>query len=406
MLIKIDRLIAISFVFVFFILKELYWILELFGIKIFSPYIAMAVLAMVYIFINAYKILINLKKIQSFDFFYGFFMLYLLVIVVISTFSLKYMEGGLIDETTPIVGTVVAAIGMFLIVSDPYYLKFIEKYNKKISIILIFLMILPLVLSICLSGTNSIFSLRHSYYFAANNHSELLNTHRIEYQSFGEVVVLLTFSILPYLKNFKLKILLIFILMISVSILGSKAAFIGVFFVIFMAMLISIIFRKRGSLGIVFIFCFLLGVLFVLFMMPQYGEDFVPIRALYNAKHDQSLQVRQQIAGDNAQTRLSRLFVGDFKYEIKQGMEGFYTHNILDIIDQYGIVAFMVYLCSIFYLLINLVNYSKNNKNPIFDESALLCLLYWMLLVFFIRSPINLADSYVIGICSAYLKQK
>ena len=263
------------------------------------------------------------------------------------------------------------------------------------------------------SGSEANYSLRNLIYFLGITSDD---NYGVSYQSYGDKIALLSFLMFFISKNKIAKMLVIFITVISLYVVGSKASMLGFASAIFVWYFIKT-FDHKNILKFIVITTALIGTfLFTqtsIIGNPNLQESkYWVVKSLASGSEDQSVESRKEIQINNQKTLKTRLLLGNYKFDLKEGRPGSYTHNIFYYLDYYGIFYFTVFVSFWIYVLILNI---KSKRNTLITNYASLSMLYFSILMLVARSGSGYliywtlgcavaSISYIVGSDSSYAK--
>ena len=279
------------------------------------------------------------------------------------------------------VPTILVSSAIIIASLDKQIICYIDMHPRRIVALSFIMATLPLSVSVICYGS---LSLRNAV-------GVISVSIPVNYQDYGDWMVFIFCMALPVIQRNFCKLCMLLFISFSLFVLGSKAALVGVLISSFIVCMLYLI-REKCFKKIIFGFFLLLVITCYLLMNKDMLYSLIPneyhwgLNLIYERTKERSFYTRELLETYNMQTRHQRIVLGDYKYEFTCGSgAGTYTHNVIDYLDQYGIVYFVL-LC-LFYLVIYgqiLFKFSKYNNR--FYISALLLLTYWGILSIFVRS--------------------
>lgn len=377
----------------FFLVIEWRWQLELLGVNVPNPYYLVAMLCGVVSIISVTGFILFNRETNIFSIITFFLMLYCLSILFINIPDLILLDKkGVIVE----LGVWTINFGLFFIAMDESVWKFIEEHTYSVIIIYILFVMSPIFLMIVLgSGSEANYSLR-SLISLLDIASD--DNYGVAYQSYGDKIALLSFLMFFIAKNKIAKMLVVFITVVSLYVVGSKASMLGFASAIFVWYVINT-FDHKNVLKFFVITTVLIGA-FLFIQTSIIGNQnlmeskYWIVKSLAAGSEDSSVQNRKDIQSINLETLNSRLLLGEYKFDLKEGRPGSYTHNILYYLDYYGIIYFTVFV--LFWLYILILNI-KSKKNILITNYATLSMLYFSILMLVARSGSGYLTYWTLG---------
>lgn len=377
--------------FIFFILLELRWGILLFGLPCPNPYVALAI-------ISALTIILYFITNQKYSFMFIITFILIIHLSNIALVNIPDLENLEYFKTSTEVGGICINICLFIIASDFNIAKILNKHSTVVIFIYFIYALTPIF--VLLSSNLAIeahFSLRELIWL---NNTALNSDFGVSYQSYGDKIVLLTFFILSLNNKAIYKIISIIVTFISLFVVGSKASILGFIFAITVYIYIYIISNKRHTLFILFSLLYMsfaaLIFVFVIGNPTMQDSSNWLIASLSLGQSDQSVELRKEIENDNKSSIISRLCIGDYKFDYKLSRPGTYTHNIWGVIDYYGIIIFVIIiLLWIYYLIETIYIYNKTkNTSVLFPIQSL---AFYSLLFIVARPFDNYLSYFVMG---------
>lgn len=377
----------------FFLVIEWRWQLELLGVNVPNPYYPVAMLCGVVSIISVTSFILFNRETNIFSIIAFFLMLYCLSILFINIPDLMLLDRkGVFVE----LGVWAINFGLFFIAQDESVWRFIEEHTYSVIIIYILFVMSPIFLMIILgSGSEANYSLRSliSLLDIAGD-----DNYGVSYQSYGDKIALLSFLMFFISKNKIAKMSVVFITVISLYVVGSKASMLGFASAIFVWYVINT-FDHINILKFIVITTVLIGTfLFIqtsIIGNPNLQESkYWIVKSLASGSEDQSVESRKEIQTNNQKTLKTRLLLGNYKFDLKEGRPGSYTHNILFFLDYYGIFYFAVFV--LFWLYIFILNI-KSKKNILITNYTILSMLYFSILMLVARSGSGYLTYWTLG---------
>ena len=377
----------------FFLVIEWRWQVELLGINVPNPYYPVALLCGVVSLISVTGFILFNRETNIFSIIAFFLMLYCLSILFINIPDLILLDKkGVIVE----LGVWTINFGLFFIAMDESVWKFIEEHTYSVIIIYILFVMSPIFLMIILgSGSEANYSLRSliSLLDIAGD-----DNYGVSYQSYGDKIALLSFLMFFISKNKIAKMSVVFITVISLYVVGSKASMLGFASAIFVWYVINTFDHKNIFKFIVITTALIGAFLFIqtsIIGNPNLQESkYWIVKSLASGSEDQSVESRKEIQTNNQKTLKTRLLLGNYKFDLKEGRPGSYTHNILFLLDYYGIFYFAVFV--LFWLYIFILNI-KSKKNILITNYTILSMLYFSILMLVARSGSGYLTYWTLG---------
>lgn len=377
----------------FFLVIEWRWQVELLGINVPNPYYPVALLCGVVSLISVTRFILFNRETNIFSIIAFFLMLYCLSILFINIPDLILLDKkGVIVE----LGVWTINFGLFFIAQDESVWRFIEEHTHSIIIIYILFVMSPIILIFILgSASETNYSLRSLINFLSITGDD---NHGVSYQSYGDKIALLSFLMFFISKNKIAKMSVVFITVISLYVVGSKASMLGFASAIFVWYVINT-FDHKNILKFIVITTVLIGTfLFIqtsIIGNPNLQESkYWIVKSLASGSEDQSVESRKEIFKMNITTLKSRFILGDYKFDLKEGRPGSGTHNILYYLDYYGIFYFTVFV--LFWLFVLFINI-KSKKNILITNYATLSMLYFSILMLVARSGSGYLTYWTLG---------
>jgi len=377
----------------FLLFIEWRWQMELLGFNVPNPYYPVAILCGVVSIISVTKFILFNKKTNIFSIVAFLLMLHCLAILIFNIPELV-----LLDKKEIIVELGVWAInfGLFFIAMDGSVWRFIEEHTHSIIIIYFLFVMSPIILIMILgSGAEVNYSLRSLINFlniAADDN------YGVSYQSYGDKIALLSFLMFFIVKTKISKMLVYIITLASLYVVGSKASMLGfassiVVWYVVNTLDFSSIFR------FIVITTALIGVLLYsqinIVGNPNLQESkYWIVKSLALGTEDQSVESRRDIQIINQKTLKRRFLIGNYKFDLKEGRPGSYTHNILYFLDYYGVFYFSVFV--MFWLYVLIINITSK-KNILITNFATLSMLYYSVLMLVARSGSGYLTYWTLG---------
>jgi hypothetical protein len=377
----------------FFLVIEWRWQVELLGFNVPNPYYPVAMLCGVVSIISVAGFILFNRETNVFSIIAFFLMLYCLGILVFNIPELLRFDR---KEVIVELGVWAINFGLFFIALDGSVWRFIEGHTRSVIIVYILFAMSPIFLMIILgSGSETNYSLRSLIYFLD---IAVEDNHGVSYQSYGDKIVLLSFLMFFIINSRIAKILVIIVTLISLYIVGSKASMLGFSSAIVSWHVINM-FEQKNILKFVVVTTALIGTFIFIHTAiignPNLQEsEYWIVSSLASGTEDQSVQSRRAIQDTNRETLKSRLLLGNYKFDLKEGRPGSYTHNILYYLDYYGIIYFTVFV--LFWLYILILNI-KSKKNILITNYATLSMLYFSILMLVARSGSGYLTYWTLG---------
>lgn len=388
---KIFRVTSLFFIFIFFFVTEWRWEVMLLGLPDIKAYIITAIVSIVVILVG----FCSLNKQQIIARIIILLIFYFIGISILNISELyKTYNYSVITE----IGVWCINLALFIVMSNYDVWKFVYLHPKTMAI-LYMLFVMPLFFLLWYSGcaVGSNFNLRYAIYLSGLAEN---SGYGIAYQSLGDKLVLFTFIVLSLNLSKKFKIVILIIALSTLYVIGSKASMGGYIFtcIVYHIMILK---ENKKYLKCASIILVSLCLLFGGFMYIagnsylQNSENWL-ISTIARGKNDVSISSRYLIEKENEKTRMSRILLGNYKFDNKLGRPGTYTHSALGIIDYYGLPIFIISMCIWFYLLSKLMFVAR--KTPI-ARVALMCMFFNTLLFSIARfPPISYLTYCVLGI--------
>jgi hypothetical protein len=386
----------------FFLVIEWRWQLELLGINVPNPYYPVAMLCGVVSIISVTGFIMFNRETTIFSIIAFFLMLYCLCILIFNIPELI-----LLDKKEVIVELGVWAInfGLFFIAMDGSVWRFIEEHTRSMIIIYILFVMSPIILMFFLgSGAETNYSLR-----SLINLLDIAgdDNYGVSYQSYGDKIALLSFLMFFISKNKIVKMLVVFITAVSLYVVGSKASMLGFASAIFVWYVINTFDHKNIFKFIVITAALIGAFLFIqtnIIGNPDLQESkYWIVKSLASGSEDESVESRKEIQTNNQKTLKTRLLLGNYKFDLKEGRPGSYTHNILFFLDYYGIFYFSVFVMFWLYLLILNI---KSKHNLLITNYATLSMIYFTILMLVARSGSGYLTYWTLGCAVASKKSR
>lgn len=377
----------------FFLVIEWRWQLELLGVNVPNPYYPVAVLCGVVSIISVTGFIFLNRETSIFSIIGFLLMLYCLGILFFNIPELIRMDR---KEVIVELGVWAINFGLFFIAMDESVWKFIEEHTYSVIIVYILFVMSPILLMTILgSGSEVNYSLRSLIYLLDIAEE---GNYGVSYQSYGDKIALLSFLMFFIAKNKIAKMLVVFITVVSLYVVGSKASMLGFASAIFVWYVINK-FDHKNILKFIVITTVLIGTfLFIqtsIIGNPNLQESkYWIVKSLASGSEDQSVESRKEIQTNNQKTLKTRLLLGNYKFDLKEGRPGSYTHNILFFLDYYGIFYFAVFV--LFWLYIFILNI-KSKKNILITNYTILSMLYFSILMLVARSGSGYLTYWTLG---------
>jgi len=327
----------------FFLVIEWRWQVELLGINVPNPYYPVALLCGVVSLISVTRFILFNRETNIFSIIAMFLMLYCLAIMIFNIPELIRLDR---KEVIVELGVWAINFGLFFIAMDESVWKFIEEHTYSVIIVYILFVMSPILLMTILgSGSEVNYSLRSLIYLLDIAEE---GNYGVSYQSYGDKIALLSFLMFFIAKNKIAKMLVVFITVVSLYVVGSKASMLGFASAIFVWYVINK-FDHKNILKFFMITTVLMGIFLFIQTNIIGNQDLMEskywiVKSLASGSEDQSVESRKEIQINNQKTLKTRLLLGNYKFDLKEGRPGSYTHNILYYLDYYGIIYFTVFV--------------------------------------------------------------
>lgn len=377
----------------FFLIIEWRWQVELLGFNLPNPYYLVAMLCCVVSLISVTGFMLFNKGTNIFSIIAIFLMLYCLAIMIFNIPELIRLDR---KEVIVELGVWAINFGLFFIAMDESVWKFIEEHTYSVIIVYILFVMSPILLMTILgSGSEVNYSLRSLIYLLDIAEE---GNYGVSYQSYGDKIVLLSFLMFFIIKNKTAKCFAIVITVLSLYVVGSKASMLG-FASALVAWYVINVFNFSNILKFVVIIttliCAFLYIQTSVIGNPNLQEsEYWIVSSLASGTEEGSVQSRKDIQSTNRETLKSRLLLGNYKFDLKEGRSGSYTHNILYYLDYYGIFYFIVFVSFwIFVLILNI----KSKRNTLITNYTTLSMLYVGILMLVARTGSGYLIYWVLG---------
>ena len=295
--------------------------------------------------------------------------------------EIVFSHTNLINNMIAAAATVLVSSAIVIASLDKNVIFYVDMHPRKIIVLCIIMMILPLLVSIICYGS---LSLRSAV-------GVMFEDKAIKYQDYGDYMAFVFCLALPAIRKNTRRLCLLLFILFSLYVLGSKAAFVGVLMSSFIVYILHLT-KEKCFTRIVIIFFLLFIVACCLSTSKDVLYSWVPkeyhwgLNLIYEGTKERSFYTRERLENYNSKTRRHRIILGDYKHEITQGQGvGTYTHSVIDYLDQYGVVYF-ISLCLLYIAIYcqTLLRFFKSD-NHLYTSSILL-LTYWGILSIFVRS--------------------
>lgn len=309
-----------------------------------------------------------------------------------------------IDNKGTIVDLGIWAInfGLFFIAQDELLWTKIENHEHYVIILFFIFALTPIFLTFFLgSGLNINFSLRHAIQLI--NIRDLTNL-GVSYQSYGDKLALMSFLVFCLTNNKKLRITLLILSLTSFYVITSKASLLGFVSALILWWSISAINMKNKLKVVVLLFLLLSSVLFLNIVIVESSNlqdsRIWIVKLLATGRKDSSIVSRREIQAKNQEVLASRLILGDYKFDVKIGRPGTYTHNVTSLIEYYGIFYFIAFISFWTYLLILNI---KSKRNSVLRNYTVLSMLYFSVLMLVARAGSGYLTYWTLGCATTSL---
>lgn len=377
----------------FFLVIEWRWQLELLGVNVPNPYYPVAVLCGVVSIISVTGFIFLNRETSIFSIIGFLLMLYCLGILFFNIPELIRMDR---KEVIVELGVWAINFGLFFIALDGSIWRFIEGHTRSVIIVYILFVMSPIFLMFILgSGSEVNYSLR-----SLINLLDIAgdDNYGVSYQSYGDKIALVSFLMFFIVKNKIAKMLVVFTTVISLYVVGSKASMLGFASATFVWYVINTFDHKNLLKFFVITTVFIGAFLFIQnSIVGNYSlmeSKYWIVKSLASGSEDGSVQSREEILKTNIATLKSRFFLGNYKFDLKEGRPGTGTHNVLYFIDYYGVLYFSTFV--IFWLYVLFLNI-KSKKNILITNYATLSMLYFSLLMLVARSGSGYLTYWTLG---------
>lgn len=230
----------------------------------------------------------------------------------------------------------------------------------------------------------------------------------VGYQAIGDSYVLLSLLVLSLCHSRLVKSFTSFMAVYVLYIVGSRASLL---FFILAGVLVSIAGRsiRKSEIALVLVLItFGCGAVFVHEVGGQVAVlDDNPVFRLMlgvvvNPEQDESYTLRQAYAARNAAVIAESRLLGNYRFEIKAGQPGTYTHNVVAVLEEYGLVGFVILLAAYAGGLLQAWRQYRLYGGPL-AKYALSVMLFYGVNMFLARSYDSITDYFgiVFGIVSA-----
>lgn len=329
-------------------------------------------------------------------------MFYCLCVLFINLPELIYLDkkGAMIEA-----GVWSINFGLFFVAQDESLWAEIENRGYYIPVIFFIFAVSPILLTFVLgSGLNANFSLRHVIQLMNINNA---TNHIVSYQSYGDKLALLSFLAFCITKNKKTKIAIVIFSVITFYVIASKAGLFGFVSALFLWNVVSAMNKKNKLKLLVILYLILVGPFYIKTVVIGYSgfiesENWI-VRLLATGTKDSSVFSRKEIQMKNYETMSSRVFLGDYKFDVKAGRPGTYTHNVSFFIEYYGIFYFITFILFWIYLIIFNI---KSKRNGVLRDYVVLSMLYFSVLMLVARAGSEYLMYWTLGCACVTLRSK
>lgn len=396
---KIFIFFSLLFLFIFFWVTEWRWEAMLFGFPDIKPHITTALFAVVVVLLGVFGA--NGKSIP-----YWMICLLMCYFIAVSALNAKELNGTLKYELTKEFGVLCIYFALFVAAANPNMWKLIYA-RPKVILYLYVVSIVPLFFILFYSGS------AHPSHFNLRGAIELSglidnSDYGISYQSIGDKIAIMSFFVLSFNIRQKLKAIILIYTFAALYIIGGKASMIGFVFAIVAYYIILLFSKKQYVKCIAILFaslCMCLGMLFCVVGQNSFERsgNWI-VRTIAHGRNDNSISSRHKIEENNQRTRVSRILLGDYKFDFKLGRPGSNTHSVIGIIDYYGVPIFIITVGLWLYFIFTLLFAMKRNT-PIISATTL-AMLFYTLLFITARCPTETYLFYfVLGTATAAIQQ-
>ncbi len=284
-------------------------------------------------------------------------------------------------------GTLCIWLALFLTANNEEFWQYIYDHPKRI-LAMFMLYVLPLFFILFYSGVavQSNFNLRNVMWISELGFN---SQYGVVYVHFGDKLAMISFVVLS-LKISRIKKYLAGILaFVALYVCGGKASMVGYIFACCAYYVISLFFTKRYvklcMISLLFCFALIAGFVVVVGNSSLQNSNNWIVRTVARGEKDSSLSSRRMLEENNKTTRVSRIILGNYKFDYKLGRPSTHTHNVLSVIDYYGLPIFIVSVGLWFYLLFRLTLLIKYKLTLV--TAAMMSMLFYTLVFTIARSP-------------------
>ncbi|WP_346355418.1 hypothetical protein [Azotosporobacter soli] len=300
---------------------------------------------------------------------------------------------------------------LFLFFRQPQLWQIICANKKNIARLWAFLTVLYVALSIYgmslvgESGGVLSLSLRHLVKFLRDSGEAEFD---VGYQAIGDSYVCLTLLLLCLYRSLLVRVMIFGVAVYILYIVGSRASLLFFVAAIMLVKIARMKFSKNEIIMATILMTMVCGIFSANLIAKTDVLDLeanpmvkLMVGVVIEPEKDESYVARQSLAKRNTDALIRSDFLGAYRFEIKEGRAGNYTHSVISILEEYGAIGFAALLIAYAAGLLQAIRQARSNE--VLAKYALYMMVFWGMNMFLARAYDNIIYWFaiVMGIVSA-----
>jgi len=230
------------------------------------------------------------------------------------------------------------------------------------------------------------------------------NKENNDYLFLADTFAIWSILTIAYIKNYNIKLFVILVSVVGLFTLMSRAS-LAVFVI---TILFYFMWNREVKRNIVYLIC--IGVAIGIFLLNSIDISDLGNYRMFSyliSGEDVSASERTIMHAEGIESIKNNWFIGDYGQEVIYfGVLGTYIHSYLQLLRQYGIIPFIIFLFLCYMIIINIYNIIKIDKINDQNYLFLVLLSVFLILELIFAKSLNSGSPYFFFLVGAFLSKR